>query len=230
MFKNWTKADIILYIASMMLIVISGFIFKAYFLSFLASIIGITAGIMNMKANKYCYILYMAQVILYAFVAWHNKFIGEAILAAFYLLPLYTYSAVKWIKASRKDEKLLIFKMTKKLLVILSIACVIVTFGYGYVLDMLNSNLPYINALGTFTSVAAGYLSANRIKEQWYFWIAYSLIFSGIWISTLIADTSQVTLILQNIPYLYINIVGLVKWNKLYKESNKNSAVTNVAY
>lgn len=220
MFKNWTKADLIFYSASIILIIVSGIIFKAYWISFLVSIIGITAGILNMKANKYSYVLYTAQVILYAYVSWRNRFIGEAVLAAFYLLPVYAYSAVKWIRISRKEPGLQIFKITKKLLIILAIACVVVTAGYGYVLSLLNSGLPYVNALGTFTSVAAGYLSARRIKEQWYFWIAYSLIFSGIWISTLGPDTSQITLILQNIPFLYINIVGLVKWNRMYREVN----------
>lgn len=228
MFRNWTKADLIFYSASIILIIVSGIIFKAYWISFLVSIIGITAGILNMKANKYSYVLYTAQVILYAYVSWHNRFIGEAVLAAFYLLPVYAYSAVKWIRISRKEPGLQIFKITKKLLIILAIACVVVTAGYGYVLSLLNSNLPYINALGTFTSVAAGYLSARRIKEQWYFWIAYSLIFSGIWISTLGPDTSQITLILQNIPFLYINIVGLIKWNRMYREVNGSYCNTDV--
>lgn len=228
MFRNWTKADLIFYSASIILIIVSGIIFKAYWISFLVSIIGITAGILNMKANKYSYVLYTAQVILYAYVSWHNRFIGEAVLAAFYLLPVYVYSAVKWIRISRKEPGLQIFKITKKLLIILAIACVVVTAVYGYVLSLLNSNLPYINALGTFTSVAAGYLSARRIKEQWYFWIAYSLIFSGIWISTLGPDTSQITLILQNIPFLYINIVGLIKWNRMYREVNGSYCNTDV--
>ncbi|MFA5342040.1 MAG: nicotinamide riboside transporter PnuC [Clostridia bacterium] len=228
MLKNWTKADIIFYSVSITLIIVTGIIFKAYWISFLVSIIGITAGILNMKANKYSYVLYTLQAILYAYVSWHNKFIGEALLAGLYLFPVYLYSAIKWIRVSRNEPGLQIFRITKKLLIILAVAGILVTAGYGYVLNLLNSNLPYINALGTFTSVAAGYLSARRIKEQWYFWIAYSLIFSGIWLSTLGSDTSQMTLILQNIPFLYINIVGLVQWNKMYKESNENSLRTNI--
>lgn len=230
MFKNWTKTDIIFYALSITLIVISGIVFKAYWVSFLVSIIGITAGILNMKANKYSYVLYVAQVMLYAYVSYHNKFIGETILAVFYLLPVYAYSAIKWIRASRKNPGVQIFKITKKIIIILAIAGVVVTAGYGYILKLLNSDLPYINALGTFTSVAAGFLSARRIKEQWYFWIAYSIIFSGIWISTLSSDTSQMTLVLQNIPFLYINIVGLIKWNRMYKESRDNAVNTEVSY
>jgi hypothetical protein len=49
MFKNWTKGDLIFYSASIILIIVSGIIFKAYWISFLVSIIGITAGILNIK-------------------------------------------------------------------------------------------------------------------------------------------------------------------------------------
>lgn len=226
MFRNWTKSDIIFYGASMVLIITAGIIFEAAFISLVISIVGITAGIMNMKADKYCYLFYIVQITLYAFVSWRNRFIGEAILAAFYLLPLYIYSSVRWLGKKSVKTDFQIFRITKKLIVILAIACVVVTAGYGYILSLLKSNLPYINALGTFTSVAAGFLTSRRIKEQWYFWIAYSLIFSAIWISTLSADTTQITLVLQNIPYLAINIVGLIKWNKLYKEDEKNKALT----
>ena len=221
MFKNWSKGDFIFYFASIILIAVTGIIFKAYWVSFLVSAVGITAGVIHMKANKYSYILYIIQISLYAYVSWRNRFIGEAVLAAFYLLPLYIYSAVRWIKLGNKEKgDAEIFKITKKQIIILAVACVAVTGGYGYVLSLLKSNLPYANALGTFLSVAAGYLSAKRVKEQWLFWISYSLIFSGIWISTLGSDTSNVTLIVQNIPYLYINISGLIKWNKLYKEAH----------
>lgn len=211
----------------MMLFVVTGIIFKAAPISFIISVVGVTAGFMNMKANKYCYIPYIVQVTLYAYVSWNNRFIGEAVLNAFYLLPLYIYSAFKWIRKKDLESDFQIFAITKKLLIILGIAGIVITTGYGYVLQSLKSNLPFINAFATFISIAAGYLSARRIKEQWYFWIASSIIFSVIWITTLGNDTSQITLILQNIPYLIINIVGLVKWNKLYKQSQESLLLTN---
>ena len=223
MFKNWTRADIIFYIASMTLFVVTGIIFKALFISFLVSVVGVTAGFMNMKANKYCYILYVVQVALYAYVSWQNKFIGEAILSAFYLLPLYTYSAFKWIRKKDAESDFQIFSITKNLLIILGIAGIVVTIGYGFVLQSLQSNLPFLNAFASFISIAAGYLSSRRIKEQWYFWITSSIIFSIIWISTLGNDTSQITLIVQNVPYMILNIMGLVKWNKLYIQNQESS-------
>ena len=81
-----------------------GHYLKAYWVSFLVSTVGITAGVIHMKANKYSYILYIIQISLYAYVSWRNRFIGEAVLAAFYLLPLYIYSAIKWIKLGNKEK------------------------------------------------------------------------------------------------------------------------------
>lgn len=228
MFKNWTKADIVFYVASMTLLVVTGIIFKAAVISFIISVVGVTAGFMNMKANKYCYLFYIVQVALYSYVSWKNRFIGEAVLNAFYLLPLYVYSAFKWLKKNDMPAEFQIFKITKKLLIILALAGIVITTGYGYVLNLLNSNLPYVNALATFISIAAGYLSSRRIKEQWYFWVAASIIFSVIWISTLGKDTSQITLIFQNIPYVILNVMGLIKWNKLYNQHHESLLLTKI--
>ena len=113
MFRNWTKSDIIFYGASMVLIITAGIIFEAAFISLVISIVGITAGIMNMKADKYCYLFYIVQITLYAFVSWRNRFIGEAVLAAFYLLPLYIYSSVRWLGKKSVKADFQIFRITK---------------------------------------------------------------------------------------------------------------------
>ncbi len=226
MLKNITKVDYVFYGLSITLILVFALVFQVPFLVFLVSATGITAGVLNMKGNKYCNIFYSIQIALYAYISFRNKFFGEAILAGLYLFPVYIFSTYKWVIKKGKEEVIArVYKINLKQVLALSIIGIVGTLAYGYFLNFIGSSLPYLNALGTFATIGAGYLYALRIKEQWYLWSSYTIILAIIWISTLQVDKSQITMIVQNIPFLIINIVGLVKWQKLYKEQDQDIQV-----
>ncbi|MFA7674229.1 MAG: nicotinamide riboside transporter PnuC [Clostridia bacterium] len=223
MFKGWNKYNYIFYIFSCVTLIIVTVIFRSSVLTLLASIIGLTSGMMNLKANKLCFLTYIVQAALYSYISFSNKFYGEAILAGLYLLPMYIYSAFRWIKKkpdNKDDSDLKVYKLEAKYYIWIIVAGAVITGGYGYLLSVFNSSAPYLNSLGTFMCIAAAFLTAKRVKEQWYFWIGYSISLAIIWAGTLSVNMDQIALLVQIVLYMGINIGGLLRWNKLYNDAN----------
>jgi nicotinamide mononucleotide transporter PnuC len=223
MFKGWNKWNYIFYIFSCVTLIAVTIIFRSSVLTLLASLIGLTSGMMNLKANKLCFITYIVQAALYSYVSFTNKFYGEAILAGLYLFPMYIYSAFKWIRKKtddKDDSDPKVYKLEAKYYIWIAAAGVVITGGYGYLLSVLNSSAPYLNSLGTFMCIAAAFLTAKRVKEQWYFWMGYSISLIIIWAGTLGTNMDQIALLIQIVLYMGINLGGLLRWNKLYKETN----------
>ncbi|MBQ4347616.1 MAG: nicotinamide mononucleotide transporter, partial [Firmicutes bacterium] len=95
--------------------------------------------------------------------------------------------------------------------------CAGVTAGYGRVLEIIGSNAPYLNSLGTGLCICAAYLSSRRIKEQWYFWLAYTFLLIALWLPSAMQDINNLPVLLQNFIFLGININGLLVWRKMYR-------------
>ncbi|MCQ2551084.1 MAG: nicotinamide riboside transporter PnuC [Clostridia bacterium] len=217
-FKNWKKVDYALLIVAILMVgVVPLFTAeKGWLLTFITSLTSIVAGILNYKGRHFTYPVYVIYAILYTYVSLTSHMYGEAILYGIYALPMYIYSSVKWLKnldVGGEEEDLEIYSIDKKHLIGLLSIGVVVLVGYGYILSIIGSAVPYLNSLSTVCSASAIYMTNKRYKQQWYAWLSYSFTFAAIWMSNM-----TITFAVQSAFFVVLNILGLINWNKEYRK------------
>ena len=214
-FAGWHKLDYLL-MATCIIIVGVIPIFKSeegWVFTLITSVAAIVSAMLNYKGQGLTFPVYVIYSVVYIYVSLTNHMYGEAILYGVWALPMYTMSTVKWIKKTNVvPEGFEINILKKKHLIIILVLGVLVTLGYGYGLSMINSNVPYLNSLGTVCSATGIYMTNRRYREQWYAWLAYTFVFAAIWMSNM-----TISFLVQSCLFLVLNVLGLLNWNKEYK-------------
>ncbi len=186
----------------------------------IATLCGILAASINLKARRCAFIFYAVYVSIYGITSFFNHIYGEAILNIFYCLPLYLFTIYNLYLNKNKEHSasLYINKLPIKGYIMILIIIPIITIGYGFLLKYLNSTLPFANALATAVALISSFLASKAYKEQWIFWCLYSLVLIFIWLSVFIEKGSNgLVYFILNIIYVGINIYGLIIWQKKYK-------------
>ena len=215
MFKSWNRYDYGYYLFCLAVLVISSVIYHSSIISLTAAILGVSAVMMNMKAQKICFVLYLLQCIVYSYIAFNEQFYGEVVRNIIYSIPMYLWSIIQWIKTEEKIKSDQIFTISHRFNSLLIIFVVLGTLGYGYALMLLHSSQPYLNSLSTLVIIVSTFLAAKSIKQQWYYWCLYCIVMFILWSST---GTTQFPLLIQNVLFLVLNIQGVITWEKLSKE------------
>lgn len=214
-FCGWIKWDWLFYLTCLFVLILSTIILNGSRLSLLIACCSITGAVFNAKLFRVCFVFYLISTVLYAFVAYQNRFYGEFFLDVFYLFPVYIYGLFFWRRNAPQRGKTGIANLkTKQLILIVFIGIILILF-YGYILLILGSLLPYVNSFATFVCATAAYLAAKKIRQQWLFWILYSITVMYIWMTTLSGSTAQVPLFIVNMIFIIINIIGYRNWSKM---------------
>ncbi len=192
-------------------------------------ILGLLAATLNGKRKKYAFFFYSVYVTIYGIISFISKQYGEGVLNIAINLPMYLYTIYNYyikdkksdknIESSQKDFK--INKINKYMIIGIILFIPIITGLYGFILSLLKSNYPYLNALATSLALVSVFLATKGILEQWYFWIFYSIILIVIWILNYInSGSSGLLYIALNIIYVIVNTYFLIKWYIIYKKQN----------
>ncbi|MBO8427152.1 MAG: nicotinamide mononucleotide transporter [Firmicutes bacterium] len=192
-------------------------------------ILGLLAATLNGKRKKYAFFFYSVYVTIYGIISFISKQYGEGVLNIAINLPMYLYTIYNYyikdkrsdknIESSQKDFK--INKINKYMIIGTILFIPIITGLYGFILSLLKSNYPYLNALATSLALVSVFLATKGILEQWYFWIFYSIILIVIWVLNYInSGSSGLLYIALNIIYVIVNTYFLIKWYIIYKKQN----------
>jgi len=187
-----------------------------------ASLTGMICVVLAAKGRISNYYFGIANVILYAYVAFSSQYYGEVMLNLLYYFPMQFIGIYYW-KKNMNDEfvgevKVKIMKLKERLLWI--VACIGGIFGYGLVLKLLKGNLPFVDASSTVLSVLATVLMVRRVKEQWILWIAIDIISIYMWLDIFLKDGSNISMLVMWTAFLVNATYGLVNWIKMEKRQN----------
>ena len=224
-FRNWRRFDYGLLIVAILMVAVVP-LFSAeegWVLTLITSISSIVAGILNYKGRHLTFPVYVVYALLYTYVSLTSHMYGEAILYGIYALPMYTYSSVKWLKhidVGSDAENLEINSIDRKHLIGILVMVVVVTLGYGQILSIIGSHVPFLNSLSTACSATAIYMTNKRYKEQWWAWLAYSFTFCAIWMSNM-----TISFAVQSVFFVVLNILGMINWKKEYEKQIKKGAI-----
>jgi len=185
----------------------------------IAAIAGVICVVLSAKGHILCYLFGLIEVSLYVLISWKTHFWGEVMLNGLYFLPMQFVGFYNWSKNIGSESLVKARNLTnaqKLLLLIASIALIIL---YGFLLEVIDGNIPYLDATTTVLSVVAMLLMVRAFVEQWWLWIVIDVFTVIKWIIALSAQEPNAAIMVAMWSIFLINSVyGYFNWRRLSNE------------
>jgi nicotinamide mononucleotide transporter len=150
---------------------------------------------------------------VYAYIFFKDALYGDSSLQVFYVLISF-YGWYEWLYGGEKDDKLHISKASVKTLILLLILCIPSTILIRMLLSLTNSNTPYLDSITTALSLAATWMMAKKLIENWLVWIFTDAIYVALYIIKHLYLTSLLYFI-----FTLLAVYGYYVWKKQIKPS-----------
>ena len=185
---------------------------QANWFEIVAAILAITYLILAMLEDIRCWIAWVISSLMYFFVMYSANLYMEALLQIFYIF-IGLYGLYQWrFKADKKDALKITTWSVKNHLMVIG-ALVFLTFISGYVLTIYTAAVsPFIDAFTTWGAIAASYLVAKKILENWFYWFVIDFVSVFLFISRELYPTA-----LLFIVYLVLVVIGYSAWRKSWQ-------------
>ena len=177
-----------------------------------ASILAIAYLILAMLQDKRCWVAWIISSLMYFFVMYSANLYMEALLQIFYIF-IGLYGLYQWrFKADKKDALKITTWSVKNHLIVIS-ALVFLTSLSGYILMIYTAAAsPFVDAFTTWGAIAASYLVAKKILENWFYWFVIDFVSVFLFISRELYPTALLFLV-----YLVLVVFGYSAWRKSWQ-------------
>jgi nicotinamide mononucleotide transporter len=177
-----------------------------------AAILAIAYLIFAMLEDIRCWIAWIISSLMYFFVMYSANLYMEALLQIFYIF-IGLYGLYQWrFKPDLNDALKITTWSVKNHLMVIG-ALVFLTFISGYVLTIYTAAAsPFIDAFTTWGAIAASYLVAKKILENWFYWFVIDFVSVFLFISRELYPTA-----LLFIVYLVLVVIGYSAWRKSWQ-------------
>ncbi len=219
-FNDWTKFEKC-WLATFTLINV--YLFYAWqdsFIGLAASLTGMVCVVLVAKGKTLNYYFGLVNVVLYAYIAYQNKFYGEVSLNILYFLPMQFIGLYYW-KTTEDKIKNKGTVVLQKLSTISKVAWLgtsaFTVVGYWFVLKLMGGNLPFLDSISTVLSVFAMILMVKRVSEQWILWIVVDIVSIYMWVKVFFTEPGDISMIVMWTAFLVNAIYGYYNWKKMEK-------------
>lgn len=217
--SDWTLFEKAwLFISTITMIVLS-IVWKDSPIALISGVTGILGVVLCAKGKISTYFYATINVALYAWLSYEGGLYGEAMLNAFYFVPMNILGFILWNKKKDDDGNVEVKGLNTKQLIVLTLVLIVAIGLYYEVLKYLGGNLQLIDSVTTVTSVVALLLQVLRYKEQWLIWILVNIVSIAMWVMMLNTPSASVSMIVMWSAYLINSIYGYINWNKLNEKS-----------
>ena len=217
--KGWKLWEVLWLIAACGIILGLSIYWKDTPMGIISATTGVACVVCTGKGKLSAYPLGAINVLLYAIISWKAKYYGEVMLNLIYYFPMEFYGLYVWKKHMNAEthevEKRF---MSWKKRIWMAVAVVVGTLGYGFILKILNGNLPFVDALSTVVSVVAMIISIGMYVEQWVLWIVVDVVTVFMWGVAFAGGNDSIATLLMWIVYLGNAIIMYFKWAKEAKQ------------
>lgn len=210
---GWKAWEIVWMLIATISISIITFVLGEDLLGLIAAVTGIICVILSGKGKLMTYVFAVIHIITYDYICYNAKYYGLLMLNVLYYLPMQVYGFIVWSK-NMNPETNEVYKKSMSLrdTVILLIIVFAMTIAYGLILQILNGNLPFVDALGTVISVIALIISIKMYAEQWILWIVVNVINVIMWITAFMNGSGTVAILAMSVIYLVNSAIMYFKW------------------
>ena len=209
----------ILYVSVALVLLLLSVIFQSKLLPTAFSFLTLFGVFLNSIFLRSGQLLFAASALIYIIMAQNESFYGEIVLYSLFFI-FYTVSFIRW-----KRKKFQISSVSFFQFIIIILFGVIFTVVYYWFLSQINTSQILLNSLSTTIACLAVFCTTNKKWQQFYFWIAISMIQIILWLTTFsINDIGNLPVVIVNIFLVAINIYNLIVWKKKFKNIHSPAA------
>lgn len=192
-----------------------------------AGIAGVLCVVLVAKGSIWNYLFGIVNVSLYAYISYKAALYGDAVLNAFYYVPMQFIGWWQWRKrgaavssaeAGDNGVQVKARRFTWKQRAILAAGCVAAVVSVGFVLRYFGDPQPFKDSTTTVLSIVAQALMALAFMEQWALWIITNIVSVIMWcICVSRGEAHAAVMVIMWTFYLLNSINGFRVWLKLSK-------------
>lgn len=216
----FSKGERILWLASVLLIVVSFCIFdRANVLTLIASLTGATSLIFNAKGNPLGQLLMIIFSILYGVISFSFAYYGEMMTYLGMTAPMAVFALISWLRNPYNGNKaeVKVNQIYAGEIVWMFVLTAIVTTVFYFILKAFHTANLIPSTLSVATSFLAVYLTFRRSA---YFAVAYAandIVLIVLWILAAISDITYLSVVICFAMFLVNDIYGFINWSKMRK-------------
>ena len=218
--KYFSKFELSLWLSSLVLILISYFLFdRSSTLTLIASLLGATSLIFCAKGNPFGQLLMVIFSILYGYISISFAYYGEMITYVGMSGPMALYALISWLKNPYKGNKseVQVNRLKGRDIAFMSFFALLVSVIFYFILKHFNTANLLPSTLSVTTSFAAVYLSARRSP---YFALVYALndlVLIVLWVLASIEDPSYISVVVCFVMFLANDSYSFYNWRRMQK-------------
>ena len=219
-FKNLTKFELCLWLASLIVILISALLGgRANLPSALCSMIGVTALIFVAKGDVLGQILTIVFALGYGAISLTFAYYGEMITYVFMSAPMALAAVIAWLRHPYKADarEVAVGHVGVRETVLMFLAAAVVTGAFYFILQALHTANLGFSTLSVTTSFLASYLTFRRSPYYALAYAANDLVLIVLWVLAAIADVRYLSMVFCFVMFFLNDLYGFYSWQKMKK-------------
>ena len=193
-----------------------------------AGIAGVLCVVLVAKGSIWNYLFGIINVSMYAYISYKAELYGDAVLNAFYYVPMQFIGYWQWRKRGAAvteaqaegqgvQVKARCFNARQR--VLLAVGCAAAVIAVGFILKHFGDPQPFKDSTTTVLSIVAQALMALAFMEQWVLWIITNVVSVVMWcVCVARGEAHAAVMVIMWSFYLLNSINGLRVWLKLSRQ------------
>ena len=183
-----------------------------------AAFLAITYLILAMLEDIRCWIAWIISSLMYFFVMYSANLYMEALLQIFYIFIGF-YGLYQWRYKSDLNDSLKITAWSVKNHLMAIGILIFLTSLSGYILMIYTAAAsPFVDAFTTWGAIAASYLVAKKVLENWFYWFVIDFVSVFLFISRELYPTA-----FRFVVYLVLVVFGYSAWRKSWQHADEQN-------
>jgi len=192
--------------------------------AYIVSVVGVISVLLVAKGLAIAPIINVIYSILYSVLSISQRYYGEAIIYLGLMIPISVISIVSWLKNRNKAQKEVVSvnSIKGKEYLYLSIATVVATIGFYFILKVLNTSELIISTLSLVSSAVASYLMLRRCSYYAIGFIVNDIILITLWVLAVVSSgIGYLPSAISFCIFLINDIYGFIHWKIEEHKQNK---------
>jgi len=227
----FSKAEVVLWLSSVSLIVISFCLFdRENFLALGASLVGATSLIFAAKGNPVAQALMIVFSILYGIISYSVSYYGEMLTYLGMTGPMAVFALISWLRnpfgETRSEVK--VNRLKKQEYAFIPFLTCAVTVAFYFILRYFGTAALIPSTLSVSTSFIAVYLTFRRSPYYAVGYAANDIVLIVLWVRAAVSDISCLSVVICFTVFLVNDIYGFISWRKMQRRQQTAASLPHL--
>ncbi len=222
--KSLTIVEWLIWGGCVVSIIVCFFVFKnTQYLYLVGSLIGATALIFVSKGNPVGQLLTIVFSIFYGIISFSFNYYGEMITYLGMSAPMALWALILWLRNPYKGNKsqVKVNSISRKEWCLFLTSAVIISVGFYFILQALNTANLIISTVSVFTSFLAAYLTARRSRFYAIGYGANDVVLIVMWSMASYENITYLPMVICFIAFLVTDTYGFINWSIMHKKQKE---------